>query len=392
VKLNLGAGESELDGFIPVDRKTGGEIYPLRVPGVGDVADGSVEAAYASHCLEHFSHTKTLDVLREWVRALKPGGTLQVAVPNADYILSRMRDDPLAELWLFGGHLDENDLHHAMFTERKLRELLTDAGLVDVKPWVSSVDDCAALPVSLNLQGTKPDPKKVKPRLKIPRIVAVLSCPRFGPLDAMENMKGILDGLGIRLGTAKGALWGQCLTRLMDEAVAAGAEWILTLDFDSFFTRQDVIDLMRLMAEHPEADAVAPLQVKRGTQGEILVGIESMIGKTEITLPADGLTRADSMHFGLTLLRVSSLLKMPHPWFHGQPNAAGRWEDGRLDDDIYFWAKWGSVGNTAYIANGVPIGHAEMMVTWPGSDGRPVYQHVGDFAGKGKPAGVRRHN
>lgn len=37
---------------------------------------------YASHVLEHIPWYKTEEVLREWVRVLKPGGVLEVWVPD----------------------------------------------------------------------------------------------------------------------------------------------------------------------------------------------------------------------------------------------------------------------------------------------------------------------
>ena len=61
VRLNLGAGDSHLEGFKPIDRKLGSEVYPLAYN------DESVDEIYASHVLEHFPYTKTQDVLDDWV-------------------------------------------------------------------------------------------------------------------------------------------------------------------------------------------------------------------------------------------------------------------------------------------------------------------------------------
>lgn len=177
LRLNLGAGPQPLAGYVNVDRKDGGEVYPLKVPQRGGLAkpgatvddanglrwspaDGTVDVVRASHCLEHFGHRETLNVLKEWVRVLKPGGVLKVAVPDWDFIVSEAaRGNPNRlplEGYVMGGHVDGDDHHGALFTKQKLAHLMTLAGLTDLKPWVSEIKDCASLPVSLNLMGTKP--------------------------------------------------------------------------------------------------------------------------------------------------------------------------------------------------------------------------------------------
>lgn len=174
LRLNPGAGGTSLPGYTPVDRKTGGFVCPLTagrdvaadeadpppwcLPG-GGIADNSVEAIYASHVPEHFSHRLTPAVLREWVRAPAPGGILKAAVPDYDYIHDAYANGtptphPI-EWYLFGGHVDEDDRHGAMFNRRKLEGLMREAGLDEIEPWVGEINDCASLPVSLNLRGTK---------------------------------------------------------------------------------------------------------------------------------------------------------------------------------------------------------------------------------------------
>lgn len=399
VRLNLGAGDNpelQIPGYVALDVKSGHKVYPLPaniIVGTErvELRDGSVDALYCSHVLEHFSHSETESVLREWVRVLKPGGVIRLAVPNFDWIKAHA-DDPMAEQFLLGGHTDENDSHGAIFTDAKLRKMMTAAGLVDIKPWVSELKDCASLPVSLNLQGVKADPDaQPKDRLKIPPILAVLSRARYGPLGIHSNIFRVLNGLNIQLAESEGVFWGQCLTRLIEEAISKGAEWILTIDFDSVFTRKDVIDLIRLMHDHPEADAIAPLQAKRSSN-EMLAGIMGDDGKPVDQLPetTDPLSPVHTAHFGLTLLRVSSLLKVRHPWFVGKPDPTGRWGDGRCDDDIVFWLKFQAAGNKTFIANRVAVGHGQMVVTWPAKGGKIIHQYLGEFSEHGKPAEVHQ--
>ena len=68
LKLNIGAGNTVIDGFTPIDRALGSEAYPL------PYADSTVDEIRASHILEHFDFKQAQDALSEWVRVLKPGG------------------------------------------------------------------------------------------------------------------------------------------------------------------------------------------------------------------------------------------------------------------------------------------------------------------------------
>lgn len=174
IRLNLGSGSAPLAGYENLDRKTGQEVYPL------NYGDSTVDEVRASHILEHFGFREVPAVLREWVRVLKPGGVLKVAVPDFDWIVRQFARaqfpevpdgvNPLllvsmhtaegeqvypTESYLFGGQDDENDFHKIAFNEWKLSALMRAVGLEDIRRWKSEIDDCASLAVSLNLEGTK---------------------------------------------------------------------------------------------------------------------------------------------------------------------------------------------------------------------------------------------
>lgn len=175
MKLNLGSGDVPLDGYRNLDAKTRDKLYPLAIcqgekrPITGDpyydreeLVDNSADEIRASHVLEHFPHYQTLSVLKEWVRVLKPGGWLKIAVPDFDWIWGQRKErtnvsPELLEMYLFGGQVDDNDYHKALFTNKKLYELLQSVGLTNIQTWTSEIQDCASLPVSLNLMGQKPE-------------------------------------------------------------------------------------------------------------------------------------------------------------------------------------------------------------------------------------------
>jgi hypothetical protein len=382
VRLNLGAGEVKIPGYKDVDRKDGAEVYPL------DAADESVDEIRASHVLEHFSHLEVPRVIADWVRALKPGGLLRIAVPDFETIArAYLAGKPIpTEGYVMGGHIDADDHHGAIFDFESLGDILRGAGLVGITRWTSEAKDCAAKPISLNLQAYKPSGAW-------PKTGAVMSIPRLGFQDNFFcSIEAILSlGIGIRKHT--GAFWGQCLTRAIDEEVEEGAEYILTVDYDSLYTRNDVQSLLSAAVRHPEADAIAALQVHRTKQTPLMT-VKGEDGKNVPEVAPDffapELTRVNTAHFGLTLIKTKALLETPRPWFWATPDSEGGWGADRTDDDIHFWRQFESAGKQLYLANRVPIGHAELMIRWPGRDMKAFHQHPTEYWDTGKPENVWR--
>lgn len=383
MRLNLGAGAHPMEGWENLDRATGHEVFPL------PYGDGSVAEIRASHVLEHFSHREVPAVLAEWVRVLEPGGRLAVAVPDFEVVARAYlagSNLPI-EGYVMGGHVDENDRHGAIFDEETLRDLLRRAGLHGVQRWRSSQQDCAALPVSLNLCGYKAP-------AKWPTVSAVMSCPRLGFMDNFFSAFESLTPLRIPFQRVTGAFWGQCLTRAMENVIDDHApEYILTLDYDSVFDRNDVEALLSAAMRHPDADAIAPIQVSR-TRSTPLATFPDGNGGVLREVPREAfdgeLVQARTAHFGLTLIKTASLQRLPRPWFHGQPDSDGRWGDQRVDDDIAFWHAWREAGLSLFVASRVAIGHAELMIRWPDRNMSATYQHPQTYNERGKPDEVWR--
>ena len=220
-------------------------------------------------------------------------------------------------------------------------------------------------------------------------VAAVMSVPRLGFMDNLFCVFQAIIPNKIPLIKEQGAFWGQCLERGMQNQIDTDADAILTIDYDTIFTLADAKYLIQLMADHPEADAIVPIQVGRSGM-QALVSMKSKSGQLRSMVPKTEfepeLTRITTGHFGLTLIRTSSLLKLPHPWFWGQPGPDGQWNQGRMDDDIYFWNKMEKAGMTVYSANRIVLGHLELVATWPDEELRPIYQPTSEYQEKGKPA------
>ena len=109
-----------------------------------------------------------------------------------------------------GGQNDENDFHSCIFDTDSLTMILEASGLVDIKPWESDIQDCAGLPISLNLMGRKPDPSETKAIGR--KISAIMSMPRLTFTDTMTCIFRHIVAKGIPFNRSSGVFWGQCLT------------------------------------------------------------------------------------------------------------------------------------------------------------------------------------
>ena len=387
LRLNLGAGRVDLPGFTNVDRKTGNEVYPLSLP------NESVEEIVASHVLEHFSHREIRAVLTDWVRVLKPGGKIRIAVPDTEEVARLYLAGAPVNIqgYLMGGHNDADDFHRCLFDKESLVEEMMSVGLERIGPWDAPASGCAAGPHSLNLQGFKPS----GPEQKLSGVRAVMSVPRFGPLMHPRCAERAFFQLGIEARSTSSCYWAQQISNLMEDAIARpDCEFVLTMDFDTVFCAADVLELYRLLKAAPAVDAVFPMQSKRGCE-EVLF---SIAGKTPGTCRTNiasadlcrNLLPANSGHFGLTLFRADSLRKFPRPWMVPEANSAGLWRDGHRDADIDFWKRFRAANFQAALAPKVVVGHLEEVVKWPGVDLKPVFQTTADYEETGIPAEVAR--
>ena len=131
-KLNLGCGDVMLEGYINCD------LYYEQADINCDVKklpfeDNTIDEIYASHLIEHFHFHEAFDVLREWKRVLKDGGSIVIETPdflgcckrfvNAD---ERGRIDMysffFAKPWMAG------ETHKFLYTEGQLMWALNQVG------------------------------------------------------------------------------------------------------------------------------------------------------------------------------------------------------------------------------------------------------------------------
>ena len=220
------------------------------------------------------------------------------------------------------------------------------------------------------------------------RVEAVMSTPRLGFMDNFATWMSALVPLGITCTKVTGAFWGQCLQRVMEMQIDRGCEYILTMDYDTFFTKADVEHLFALALTF-QCDSLTGMQVKRDDGRPML----TLLG-TQDSPPEEGTTKipvdwfrepvqqVDAAHFGLTVISVAALKRTPKPWFIDIADKDGGFGDGRTDADMFFWKQFRKAGNRAFVSPRVTLGHGEYMITWPSKNlSGPVFQYTKDFVG-----------
>jgi predicted SAM-dependent methyltransferase len=141
-KLHLGCGVKHLPGYFHVDALDYPHVDHIGpVDDLSFIPDGAAGHIYACHLLEHFGRKEYMDVLREWNRVLRTGGTLRLAVPDYEacaklYVAGKLESGlPQILGLLMGGQRDRYDFHKMAFDEQSLTAYLKDAGFSDVYRW-----------------------------------------------------------------------------------------------------------------------------------------------------------------------------------------------------------------------------------------------------------------
>jgi predicted SAM-dependent methyltransferase len=185
VRVQLGPGQkSYLPGWVNVDANmfTGKcDVWAdLRNP--LPFHDASIDGIYSHHVIEHLPNLRAH--VRDVFRCLKPGGAYRVGGPNGDSAIAMFAAGRLEWFGDFpekrrslGGKFENfvfcRGEHLTILTESYLRELLDDAGFVDVRTCVPTRDtgypelfnDCLPTewesnfetPHTLLMEAAKPD-------------------------------------------------------------------------------------------------------------------------------------------------------------------------------------------------------------------------------------------
>jgi hypothetical protein len=361
---------------MPIVCTIGGEISAHESLQTMPSQAGSIESIEVFGILERLSSEAAADLLKALCERLAIGGIISVSVLDFDRAVDQYKAGMAGDIEpkILGGA----QRIESLWNKNKLFEALRFCDLISIRPWHRPQE-----PMAISLKATK-----AAPIGDLRNVEAAMSMPRLAWTENMFCAIAALVPLKVNITKHTGAFWGQCLSRLMEETLKKPQiEWILTVDYDSIFTREDVIGLYRL-ATTRGLDAIAATQVGR-ERTTVLITCEDESGAPRTSLDAAELSNeilpVATAHFGLTLIRAEALRKLPRPWFHGQPAPDGTWGEGRVDDDIQFWRQWSRAGLKVHQANAIKIGHLQVVISWPDALLQARHQYHNEFIKTGKP-------
>ena len=159
--LDIGPGSYPVPGFETLDVVRGPHVTHVGRAESPPFEDNTFDIVHASHVLEHVNWYDVEATVKQWVRILKPGGQLEVWVPDAYKLMKTLivmeetgewtgpgigtwksdltKYDPYK--WAVGRMLNypkkagigEVWLHRALITPKYLQKVFSEAGLIDIK-------------------------------------------------------------------------------------------------------------------------------------------------------------------------------------------------------------------------------------------------------------------
>jgi SAM-dependent methyltransferase len=150
MKLNLGCGDKILPGYVNVDvaesREGTRPDVLCDLHRLTPFEDNSADEILSVHVVEHFWRWEVVEVLREWVRVLKPGGLMVLECPNLKSACETFLSNPdlhaaagpegQRTMWVFYGDpswCDPLMVHRWGYTPKSLAALMAEVRLVNIR-------------------------------------------------------------------------------------------------------------------------------------------------------------------------------------------------------------------------------------------------------------------
>lgn len=150
-KLEIGSGTNPEPGYVHLDIQTQQKSLDI----LSNVRKTPIPANFVSdhiravHIMEHFCHPMyssaamrkewgtTLEVIQEMYRILKPGGKFFIVTPDFEKITSSAAKKRVKNYWLqrwsVGGHLNNFDVHHWLWTHQDAYNWFSAAGFKNLQ-------------------------------------------------------------------------------------------------------------------------------------------------------------------------------------------------------------------------------------------------------------------
>jgi SAM-dependent methyltransferase len=145
LKLNIGSGHIQSPGYVNLDPFTPEANVKADARAL-PYADGTVDEISCHHALEHLPQRNFESALAEWVRVLKPGGLLDLGIPDIELCFDAFKAAPEPQKWnwsiytIYGWQqdadsvqanppLDPGQFHQSGVSRARLCELLGRLGM-----------------------------------------------------------------------------------------------------------------------------------------------------------------------------------------------------------------------------------------------------------------------
>jgi predicted SAM-dependent methyltransferase len=137
MKLHLGCGKRFIPGFIHIDAIDYPHVdHVTSIDSLSFIPDNTIDLIYNCHVLEHFKRRDVPRILAEWLRVLRPGGTLRVAVPDFAALskLYQMNGDLGQIIGALIGRQDYlYNIHYNVFDYNTLKICLETVGFKEIR-------------------------------------------------------------------------------------------------------------------------------------------------------------------------------------------------------------------------------------------------------------------
>jgi predicted SAM-dependent methyltransferase len=101
LKMNLGCGTDYKSGWINIDNNSDNNIekldlnWDLRNP--LPFKDNSIDFAFHEHFYEHLAPEEMIEITKDIMRVLRPGGVMRIAMPDLEAVVNNYLHVPLGE-------------------------------------------------------------------------------------------------------------------------------------------------------------------------------------------------------------------------------------------------------------------------------------------------------
>ena len=157
--IDIGCGDRKRPEFIGVDVRKTKAVDVIADARKLPFRDSCFDYVYSSHLIEHFSHREVKNVLIEWVRVLRKGGTIEIRCPDlrARSLLFFLNPTWQNVINIYGAQDYPENTHKCGFSSGLLKSLLKSVGIRDVKRVIKikGYKNLPFIPEDLHVKGIK---------------------------------------------------------------------------------------------------------------------------------------------------------------------------------------------------------------------------------------------